>query len=67
MAEKIKQGRKTFRGPQELFDELQAIADVDKRSLNNLVVEIILAKYRDRMRIDPKYTDALKKLKEAKK
>lgn len=55
---KTKNGRKTIRIDQEVIDDLEAITRVDNRNFNNLV-GIILAKYRDRMKIDPKYSKAL--------
>lgn len=52
--------RKTIRIDQEVLDDLEVIAKVDERNFNNLA-GIILRKYRDRMKIDPKYSDAIKK------
>jgi hypothetical protein len=59
MADKKKTGRKTIRADQELIDDLQLIATIDgNRSWNNQVV-LILEKYRDRMKVDPKFSKAL--------
>lgn len=59
--EKKEKGRVTFRLEKELIADLETIAFLDdNRSLNNLAAKI-LGKYRDRMKIDPKFSSALNK------
>lgn len=51
--------RVTLRLEKELIEQLDIIAKLDgNRSLNNLAANI-LSKYRDRMKVDPKFTRAL--------